>query len=63
MTYRDSNYKYEKEYKIIWDKYISKSGVYLTANNFVNKAIIAFLRISNKYYSFYLEELSKSIKW
>jgi hypothetical protein len=53
MTYWSGNGKYEKEYKILWDKYVPSSGIRLTAYPKVNRVLIRFVRAASKYYRFY----------
>ena len=56
MTYwSDEGGKYQKEVKIIQEKYIPKTGtgIRLTASDVANRALIAYAKMAHKYYRFY----------
>lgn len=53
MTYWEGTGRYEKENKILWEKYIPSSGINLTKDNSLNRLIKVFRKHSKQYYRYY----------
>jgi hypothetical protein len=52
-TYWNHKGRFEEENKKLWEKYVPAQGVRLTTSRSANRALVAYVRNSKKYYRYY----------